>query len=122
MTLYKRIKRLFQADMHEILDCIEDPEAAVKQALREMTAEAEKDEQTLEELRQGAERLAGEQKSKTETIAETEKQIDAAFLANEENLARTFIKRKLIASRRVLECQRELEQNALEAKRIAERL
>ena len=36
MPILNRVKRLFQADVHAILDAIEEPEAVLKQAIREM--------------------------------------------------------------------------------------
>ena len=36
MPILNRVKRLFQADVHAILDVIEEPEAVLKQAIREM--------------------------------------------------------------------------------------
>ena len=39
MALIKRLSRLFAADLHAVLDQIEEPEALLKQAVREMEEE-----------------------------------------------------------------------------------
>ncbi|ETW92791.1 MAG: hypothetical protein ETSY1_42105 [Candidatus Entotheonella factor] len=39
MTLMMRITRLFKADMHGLLDLLEEPEAVLKQAIRDMQSE-----------------------------------------------------------------------------------
>jgi phage shock protein A len=36
MALITRLSRLFQADMHAVLDKIEEPELLLRQAIREM--------------------------------------------------------------------------------------
>jgi len=36
MALINRISRLFKADFHAVLDHIEEPEALLKQAIRDM--------------------------------------------------------------------------------------
>ena len=45
MALITRVSRLFQADFHAVLDRIEDPEALLRQAVREMEEELAHDEQ-----------------------------------------------------------------------------
>ena len=54
MALIKRLSRLFAADLHAVLDQIEEPEALLKQAVREME----------EELARRAARVAARHRSK----------------------------------------------------------
>ena len=42
MALINRISRLFTADMHAVLDRLEEPDVLLKQALREMEDESAK--------------------------------------------------------------------------------
>ena len=44
MTLINRMSRLFKADVHGILDQLEDPAIALKQAIREMEIQVLDDE------------------------------------------------------------------------------
>ena len=43
MALITRVSRLFQADLHAVLDRIEEPEVLLKQAVREMEEELARD-------------------------------------------------------------------------------
>jgi phage shock protein A len=122
MTLFTRLGRLFYADVHEILDCIEDPEAVVKQALRDMEAEVGKDQELIEQLKRAQEELAAERTCKQEVLDDTEQQINAAFSAKEENLAKSFIKRKLITIKRIADIERETTRVQSESKRASVRL
>ena len=45
MVLISRISRLFRADLHAVLDRIEEPEALLRQAIREMEELLAQDEQ-----------------------------------------------------------------------------
>ena len=45
MALINRMSRLFTADVHAVLDRIEEPEALLKQAIREMEEEVQGAEQ-----------------------------------------------------------------------------
>ncbi|MGH8477659.1 MAG: PspA/IM30 family protein, partial [Methylococcales bacterium] len=47
MTLIDRITRLFRADIHDLLDRIEDPSIVLKQAVRDMEQELSQDEQSI---------------------------------------------------------------------------
>ena len=47
MPIINRISRLFTADLHAVLDRIEEPEALLKQAIREMEEEAAASEQRI---------------------------------------------------------------------------
>ena len=47
MALINRISRLFKADFHAVLDQIEEPEALLKQAIRDMEDELASTEQRI---------------------------------------------------------------------------
>ena len=47
MALITRLSRLFQADMHAVLDKIEEPELLLKQAIREMEESITTDERQI---------------------------------------------------------------------------
>ena len=58
MALITRVSRLFQADFHAVLDRIEEPEAILRQAVREMEEELARDEQRSTMLQQEQRQLA----------------------------------------------------------------
>jgi phage shock protein A len=95
MPLINRITRLFTADVHAVLDRLEEPDALLKQALREMEDELAAADARLrwlshehdETLRQTA-----EVERELDRVAE---QLDVCFAADEEVLARGLLKRRL---------------------------
>ena len=51
MALVTRLSRLFQADVHAVLDRIEEPDLQLRQAVREMQLSLDQDRQRLKLLR-----------------------------------------------------------------------
>ena len=84
MTLITRITRLFKADLHGILDGLEEPQEVIKQAIRDMEEDIATQERRLEELRAIMQRLAREAQETTATMQEIESQIDICFAAGNE--------------------------------------
>lgn len=122
MTLITRISRLFRADVHYLLDCIEDPEAMLKQAIREMENEVSRDEKTLMDLEVRTAQLQLERGDRSKTDVQLQQSIDASFAAKEEKLARAFVRRKLQGERRLKSIEEELVQISADETRIRERL
>ena len=101
MTLMMRITRLFKADIHELLDGLEEPEAVLKQAIRDMRHEIEQGEQILADLsRKEAKQQAVCQRLEDQ-MTELEEQIEICFEADNEDLARSVIRKKLETERRL---------------------
>jgi len=84
MTLITRVSRLFRADMHGILDWLEEPETVLKQAVRDMESEIEGGEVALEQLVEKKEKLDSFVQQLSGDIAQYCKQIEVCF--DEENL------------------------------------
>ena len=53
MALITRVGRLFRADLHAVLDRVEEPEVLLRQAIREMEEELAEDRQRLRLERHG---------------------------------------------------------------------
>ena len=60
MGIFNRIGRLWKADLHGIIDSLEEPRAILKQALRDMQEEIESTTAHLEACKSEEERLAAE--------------------------------------------------------------
>jgi phage shock protein A len=101
MTLMTRMIRLFKADAHGLLDLLEDPEAVLRQAIRDMEAEIENGEQVLTGLTRKEERLQGFRTTLEEHLREYEHQIDLCFAEGHHDLARTFIRKRLEVQKRL---------------------
>ncbi len=101
MTLMMRITRLFRADMHGLLDLLEEPEAVLKQAIRDMESEIEQGQLALAERRQREAKLRGAATHLESSISTLEGQIEIAFEAQNDDLARTFIRKRLETEHRL---------------------
>jgi phage shock protein A len=99
MTLITRIARLFRADLHAVLDRIEEPEALLRQAIREMEEEQAADEKRLLNLQREAGQLSARQDELNRALAALEGELDLCFANRKDDLARTLIKRKLETTR-----------------------
>jgi phage shock protein A len=108
MTLLARITKLFQADMHAVLDKIEEPEMLLKQAIREMAAVIATEEQSLRLLAVERQQLSQQQAQLAETLVEMEEKITLCFKSAKEDLARLVIKRKLEAQQLQSGCAEKL--------------
>lgn len=95
MALINRVSRLFKADVHAVLDRMEEPEALLRQSVREMEEVIEQDEHRLSllenELRQATSRQQGLQQA----LAEIETQMDVCFESDKQDLAKKLVRRKL---------------------------
>jgi len=99
MALINRMSRLFTADVHAVLDRIEEPDVLLKHAVREMEEELARGEQRVRVLAHEHE-LLGERQAKTAACrAELGAQLDVCFESGNEDLARKVIKRRLETER-----------------------
>lgn len=102
MALVTRLTRLFRADMHAVLDRLEEPELVLKQAIREMAAEVQHQADRLKAcklaLAQTDERIAALEKE----IAGSQEALELCFDAEDDKLARATMRRQL-QSQKLLE-------------------
>lgn len=99
MALINRMSRLFTADVHAVLDRIEEPDVLLKHAVREMEEELARGEQRLRALAHEHDAL-GERQRKTEAmLAELGIQLDVCFENGNDELARKVVKRRLETER-----------------------
>lgn len=99
MALINRMSRLFTADVHAVLDRIEEPDALLKQAIREMEEELARGEQALRQLAQQREELTERQRKVQAALADLGEQLDICFADDNEVLARKILKRRLETER-----------------------
>jgi phage shock protein A len=99
MALVTRLTRLFQADFHAVLDRIEEPELQLRQAVREMQFALEQDRQRLQLLRHEAAELGKAVEAAEARLQSLDEELDICLAANEEDLARDLVRRKLAAER-----------------------
>jgi phage shock protein A len=95
MALITRVSRLFQADLHAVLDRIEEPDILLKQAVREMEDELQRDEQRLKCLQHEQSQIQVRENELENSLGEIEQELDICFESGKEKLAKTMIRRKL---------------------------
>lgn len=99
MALINRINRLFRADMHAVLDRLEEPDVLLKQAVREMEDAIAHDEQRLKLMRHEQGQVHTRIEDLTEAVKQIDGELDLCFSAKQEALARGLVKRRLESER-----------------------
>jgi phage shock protein A len=99
MALVTRLSRLFQADFHAVLDRIEEPDLQLRQAVREMQFALDQDRQRLKLLQHEAEQLDSAAAGIEDRLQALDEELDICLAANEDDLARDLVRRKLAAAR-----------------------
>jgi phage shock protein A len=99
MALINRMSRLFTADVHAVLDRIEEPDVLLKQAIREMEEELARSEQRVRALEHEREALAQRHRKVQAALLEIGEQLDVCFNNGNDELARKVIKRRLETER-----------------------
>jgi phage shock protein A len=95
MALITRVTRLFTADLHAVLDRLEEPDVLVKQAIREMEDELASRETRLRWLDHEHAQLTRQSADMNASLDAIAQQLDVCFASNEDALARPLIKRRL---------------------------
>jgi phage shock protein A len=124
MTLIARVSRLFRADLHAVLDRVEEPDLVLRQAVREMEEDLARDGRNREALHAELQRMAARDEEIERSLSGMEEELDVCFEAGKDDLGRALIRRRLEAQgyRSTLARRREglQEKLALLEKRIRE--
>lgn len=95
MTLITRLSRLLQADLHALLDRIEEPEALLKQAVRDMEESVEEDRRRLRALELEQTLLAERQTDLHGQLPRLSEELALCFSAGKQDLARGLVRKRL---------------------------
>lgn len=117
MALMTRMVRLFRADLHAVLDRIEEPDVLLRHALREMEECVNTDRRQLARLASQHQALVVRGGDLERAIAESGAQLDVCFEAANDDLARTLLRRRIEAQRQLDVAERR--RGALDARREA---
>jgi phage shock protein A len=121
MGIIKRVSRLFKADMHGILDILEEPEMILKQAVREMQEEIEKSENHLNFLLCQQARLNKIDQELATRIIDLQQQISFCLDKNE-LLAKSLLRKKLEAELQIKAVTQQLHELVAEHSQQASQL
>jgi phage shock protein A len=97
MALITRLSRLFRADLHAVLDRIEEPDVLLRQAVREMEEDLARDEQRIKVLDHEHGEMFARQTGIERSLAEIGEELDVCFASGKDDLARALIRRRLEA-------------------------
>ena len=122
MTLIARMTRLFKADLHGILDSLEEPEEVVKQAIRDMEEDIATKERWLDELHAVLQRLTIEAQELRASMQEIERQIDLCFAAGNEPLAKNLLRKRLEMARRARGIARAQDETRAKSEGLAKKI
>lgn len=99
MALINRVSRLFKADFNAVLDQLEEPELILRQAIRDMEENLAACERDIQHRLAEQDNIGGRCKALEASIGETSEQLDLCFDNGKDDLARSFLRRKLEAER-----------------------
>ena len=95
MAITNRIRRLFFADFHALLDVVEEPEAVLKQAIREMQDDLDHKQARLARSEHTLDSLRKNEKAVLQTVEKTDRDIRLCVQKDSDDLARKAIARKI---------------------------
>ncbi|MBK8069985.1 MAG: PspA/IM30 family protein [Rhodanobacteraceae bacterium] len=99
MAIAARITRLFTADVHAVLDRLEEPEALLRQAIRDMESALAEQVRRLQALALEREQLDRRSAEIERALAGVAGELDLSFAAGNEALVRRCLRRKLEGER-----------------------
>ena len=95
MALVTRVSRLIRADIHALLDRMEEPEMLLRQAMREMEDVISTSRHQIEGGRRECEHLRRRAAATARALNEFSQQLDAAFASGNHAVARNVVRRQL---------------------------
>ena len=95
MAIANRVNRLFHADVNAVLDIIEEPEAILKQAIREMQEALDLKRARLARDRKHLSSLKASESHLKEQLAKVQKDLKLCLKEGSEELSRKTVGRKL---------------------------
>ncbi len=99
MALITRLTRLVRADLHAVLDRLEEPEILLAQALREMEEAIAADERSARALAVEQHQLGLRRAEIARRQREIRDELDTCLAAGEDGLARALLRRRLESER-----------------------
>ena len=99
MTVINRLSRLFKADVHAMLDRIEEPPLLLQQALRDMAQALAVNERRLKLLTDEEAVLTQRHADSAAAAAEIQHELDLCLSAERDDLARGLLRQRLTGER-----------------------
>ncbi|RIL07390.1 MAG: hypothetical protein DCC75_10060, partial [Proteobacteria bacterium] len=122
MSIANRLIRLVKADLHSILDLLEDPGVVLRQAIRDMQEEIEANEKMLEDIAKRRACFVKERESISSASAQTQDQLELCLREGKDELARVAVRKKLSLSKRAALVERHAANLAKQHDELAKQL
>ncbi len=97
MGIMTRFTRIFKADIHGVMDQIENKQLILKQCLREMETSLTKKQSTLNQLKTALEQIQNEARQINREKEKSEQDLKTAILKEKEDIARLLIRKRMKA-------------------------
>jgi len=94
MSIMTRVLRIFKADMHGVMDQLEDKDLLLKQYLREMETDLQRKEACLQHLTQRDRQVQADHALHTQEIEQLEQDLNLALRKEKDDIARLLIRRQ----------------------------
>tara|TARA_Y100000589_G_scaffold332118_3_gene389465 strand:+ start:11092 stop:11793 length:702 start_codon:yes stop_codon:yes gene_type:complete len=109
MTIISRMVRLIKADVHGVMDSIEEPALLLKQALRDMEAEHLLLCQERDRLLQEQQCLQKRRRRIQQDLLSLQEDLDLCLGQGNDDLARSLLRKQLLAQREAAWCDDQLQ-------------
>ncbi|CAH1223553.1 Protein LiaH [Paenibacillus plantiphilus] len=103
MSIFKRLKDMTKASLHEMLDKMEDPVVMLNQYLRDMEAEIHQAELTVAKQMASERRMKQRLEEAVRSGADREAKAETAIRAGHEDLARKLLEEKIFFDQKTAE-------------------
>ena len=122
MALFHRLTQLITADLHSLLDRLEEPEVLLRQSIREMEEVVAQERQQLQNLQWKLQQLEQRRPLYLEQGAPVEAQMALCFENGRQDLARKFVIKKLETERALIQLDQSIRQGRLQQESLRQRL
>jgi len=118
MGITSRMLRICKADLHGLVDRLEEPELLARHWLRVMRETLQDMAARLDRAVDGERRMKAEENSLTQEAEKLESDLDRALHHHKDDLARLIIRRLLLSRRQLQELRRQSESLGEERQRL----
>ena len=120
MGILTRLARLWKADLHGVMDQLEDKGLLLKQYLREMEDDLQRKEARLAQLAQLCRKTENDLALRAEELDKLEKDLDLAVRRDKDDIARMLIRKRRILQAGCTQLKGQLQMLEEENARLAE--
>lgn len=108
MAIINRVARLLKADLHAVIDHIEEPLLQLRQAIREMQEELDKTDARIKHMQRTIADLNERKKSAEQSIKQVNDEIELCLTNDNDDLARGLLRKRLETNQHLQGLQNQL--------------